>query len=260
MFFTLSKILGPLTNPAVILAILILAGLLALWMRRWRAAVYLQAAAAAIVILFGILPGATWLALPLETRFPANPNLPAHVAGIIVLGGSERVDASGTWGQPLLSDPTPLATLVALARRFSDAKLVFSGGGSWPNTTLKEADVVSAFLTEIGFDAKRVIYERRSRNTYQNGLFSYQLIKPKPGERWILVTQAIAMPRAVGVFRHMGWNVIPYPAGYLTARRHPGLFSLNIGGGLQLAAFATHEWIGLIAYRLVGYTDQIFPR
>lgn len=260
MFLTLSKTLGPLTNPGLILAILILVSLLALWVRRWRLAVSLQTAAAAIVILLGILPGATWLALPLETRFPANPNLPAQVAGIIALGGTEHVDASAAWGQPIFSDPTPIAALVALARRYPDAKLVFSGGGSRPHTAMKEPDVVRAFLTQIGFDADRIIYEGRSRNTFENGLFTYQLVKPKPGDRWVLVTEAISMPRAVAVFRRLGWDVIPYPAGYLTASQNPGLFSINITGGLRLASVAIHEWIGLIAYRLMGYTDQIFPR
>lgn len=260
MFVVLSRTLGQLINPALILAVLIFAGLIALLMHRWRIAIFLQIAAAVVVILLGIFPGATWLALPLETRFPAKPILPDHIAGIVVLGGTERIDASATWGQPILSDPTPIATVVALARRYPYARLVFSGGGSLPNRALKESDVVRDFLTEIGFDANRLIYEAQSQNTFQNGLFTYQLIRPKPGENWILVTQAISMPRAVAVFRHVGWDVIPLPAGYETASRKLGFISINILGGLHLAAVAIHEWVGLIAYRLMGYTDQLFPR
>lgn len=260
MFFVLSKAFGESTNPAVILAILILASLFALLTRRTRPAVILLSVAATIIAIFGVLPGAPWLALPLETRFPVNPPLPAHVSGIIVLGGTERVDATATWGEPTLSDPTPIVTLVTLARRYPDAKLVFSGGGWQRNATLTESDVVRDFLTEIGFNAKRIIYETHSRNTFENGEFSLQLVNPKPGERWILVTQAIAMPRAVGVFRRVGWDVIPFPAGYMTASRNPGFLSINIIGDLNLASVAIHEWIGLIAYRLMGYTDQIFPR
>ena len=260
MFFVLSRILDPITNPVLILAVLILISLVALMVRRWYLAVFLQTAAVAIVIFIGILPGAAWLALPLETRFPVNPNLPEHVAGIIVLGGTERVDASAAWGQPILSDPTPIAIAVALARRYPQAQLVFSGGGSASNTTLKEADVVRAFLIEIGFDANRIAFEMQSRNTFQNGVFTYQLIRPKPTEHWILLTQAISMPRAVAVFRHVGWNVIPFPAGYMTESKNPRFISINILGGLHLAAVAIHEWAGLIAYRLMGYTDQIFPR
>lgn len=93
---------------------------------------------------------------------------------------------------------------------------------SWPpNTILKESDVVKGFLTEIGFDANRVIYEERSQNTFQNGLFTYQLVRPKPGERWILVTQAISMARAVAVFRHIGWDVIAFPRGLSGSKSRP---------------------------------------
>lgn len=260
MFFELSKTLGPLTNLAVVLAVLIVASLFAIISRQRRFAVFLQLTATAIVLFFGVLPGATWLALPLETHFPADPIFPRQVAGIIALGGTERVDATATWRQPILSDPTPIVKLVALARQYPNAKLVFSGGGSRSFSTLKEGDVVRAFLTEIGFDANRIIYETQSRNTFQNAVFTYQLMRPKPDEHWILVTQAISMPRAVAVFRHAGWNVIPVPAGYMTASQSPGFISVNILGGMQLAAVAIHEWVGLIAYRLMGYTDQLFPR
>ena len=233
---------------------------MSLLVRRWRHAVLLQSVAVAIILLFGVLPGGTWLALPLETRFQANPTLPAHVAGIIALGGTERVGTTATWGQPILSDPMPIVALVVLSHRYPDAKLMFSGGGSHRHATLKEADVVRVYLTDMGFDANRIVYETQLRNTFQNGVFTYQLIRPKPNERWILVTQAISMPRAVAVFRHAGWDVIPFPAGYMTESKNPEFISLNILEGLHLAAVAIHEWVGLIAYRLMGYTDQIFPR
>jgi uncharacterized SAM-binding protein YcdF (DUF218 family) len=62
----------------------------------------------------------------------------------------------------------------------------------------------------------------------------------------------------MGVFRTAGWNVVPYPAGYLTGRRG-GLIGFDILGGFQLAYVALHEWAGLVAYRIMGYTDELFP-
>ena len=118
--------------------------------------------------------------------------------------------------------------------------------------------MVRGFLAEIGVNGDRILYERQSRNTYENATRALELIQPKPGETWILVTQAISMPRAVGVFRKAGWDVIPYPAGYLTGGRSGGL-SLDLLGGLRLASIAIHEWAGLLAYRVMGYTDALFP-
>jgi uncharacterized SAM-binding protein YcdF (DUF218 family) len=230
-------------------------------LRRVRAAIVLQGVAASIAALLGVMPGGYWLTIPLETWFPANPALPEHVAGIIALGGTERVAQSEAWGQPTLSDPTPIAALISLGRRYPEAKLVFSGGGqSRPNGTLTEADVVRTFLDEIGIGGDRVIYEPRSRNTFENAAFSRDLIHPNAGDRWILVTQATSMPRAVAAFRHAGWDVIPFPAGYVTDREPGFLLSFRLRSGLSLASIALHEWGGLIVYRLMGYTDELFPR
>jgi uncharacterized SAM-binding protein YcdF (DUF218 family) len=261
MFFTVSKIFGGIANPATLLAFLTLAAGTALLARRSRLATLLQSISIAIVLLFGVLPGANWLALPLESRFPADPALPPDVAGIIALGGTERVEQSATWGQPSLSDPGPIVALMNLGRRYPQAKLMFTGG---PHPTsdskLSEADVVRQFLNEVGADATAILYETNARNTYENALFTYELVHPHPGERWILIGQAIGMPRAVGVFRHAGWDVIPFPAGYLSGSKRAAALSFDLLGGLNLAYFAAHEWVGLIVYRLMGYTDEVFPK
>ena len=248
-----------LLEPSALLALLVLACLAAMVFRRWRLAILLQVIAAAIVVLLGVLPGAAWLALPLERRFAADPALPPRVAGIIAIGGTERTSQSAAWGQPILDDPTPIAALVALGRQYPDAKLVFAGGAHPRDASeVTEAQIVRRFLGMIGADADRVVYEDRSRNTLENALFARDLVHPQ-AEPWILVAQAISLPRAVAVFRHAGWNVIPYPAGYLTADDARLSASSDLAGGLRLASLALHEWGGILIYRLMGYTDDLFP-
>jgi len=260
MFFLLSKLFGGLVSPAVWLAIAILGAGLATIARRKRLAVVLQGLSVVLVVLFGIFPCANWLAIPLEDRFSANPPLPDEVAGIIALGGTERVEQSAAWGQPVLSDPGPIAALVALGRRYPAATLVFTGGiHARSDRRVGETTIVRDFLSDLGADSRSIVYEDRARNTLENATLALELVKPKPGERWILVCQAIGMPRAVSVFRQAGWNVIPYPAGYLTNGQRGTDLSFDLIGGLSLAAVALHEWVGLIAYRIMGYTDALFP-
>ena len=123
-----------------------------------------------------------------------------------------------------------------------------------------KSDVVRDFVNELGANAASILYDDRARNTHENATLTYELVHPKPGERWILICQAIGMPRAVGAFRRTGWDVIPFPAGYVSGSKRPVALSFDLLGGLSLAYFAAHEWGGLIAYRLMGYTDEVFPR
>jgi uncharacterized SAM-binding protein YcdF (DUF218 family) len=260
MFIDALRLGSHIIEPVALLAILVLASIVATIVRRRRLALLLQVTALIIVTLTGILPGGAWLALPLEERFPSNPSLPDHVDGIIVLGGTERVLQSAAWHQPIFSDPTPILVFLALGRQYPHAKLIFTGGmhpRNAPSPT--EADIVREFVRALNMDDHRILYEARSQNTLENALFSRDLVHPDTGQRWILVTQAISMPRAVAVFRHAGWNVIPFPAGYLSKGDGRVSASLDLLGELSLASVALHEWGGLLAYRLMDYTDELFP-
>lgn len=261
MFFVVSKLLGSLTNPGILLGIFVLGSGAAALGRRKRLSAVLLGASVALILLFGVLPGAAWLALPLETRFVAAPALPDKVAGVIVLGGTEMVEQSAAWHQPMLSDPAPIAALIMLGRRYPDAKLVFTGGmRARRDENVSEAAIVRDFVNELDTSGRAIIYEDRSRNTYENAVLTRELIGPMPGEHWILVCQAIGMPRAVGVFRQAGWDVIPFPAGYLTGGTNEISLSFDPVGRFHLAAVALHEWIGMIVYRMMGYSDELFPR
>lgn len=254
------RLFGLVIDPSALLCLLVLATFIAMLLRRNRLAFMLQSGATGIIIFFALLPGGAWLALPLERRFPIIQDLPEDVTGIITLGGTERLAQSAAWGQPSLSDPTPIAMLLALGRRYPHAKLIFTGGSSLPGAeALTESGIVRDFLRDVGADASRVMYEERSRNTLENALFTREMIHPRAGERWILVGQATSLPRAVGVFRHAGWNVIPVPAGFLTDGAARISSPLHIASRLSLASLAIHEWGGLLVYRLMGYTDELFP-
>ena len=102
--------------------------------------------------------------------------------------------------------------------------------------------------------------ESRPRTTSEDAFYTAALLKPKPSERWLLVTSALHMPRAVGCFRAAGFQVEPYPVEFRTGGpSHP--FALFATGSAALSQFdmAAKEWIGLIAYRLMGKTDALFP-
>jgi uncharacterized SAM-binding protein YcdF (DUF218 family) len=65
------------------------------------------------------------------------------------------------------------------------------------------------------------------------------------------------MPRAVGCFRRVGFDVIPYPVDYNSGTN--AFFGDNFANDLRTLGWATHEWVGLVAYRVMGRTDVLFP-
>jgi uncharacterized SAM-binding protein YcdF (DUF218 family) len=258
MLFLASKLLWAALVPGNLLLLLLLAGLAATALGR-RRGLRLAWAAALALLAVAVLPVGQWLVAPLEARFP-QPVLPARIDGIIVLGGAVEPGISRAHGRVALDDAAERITeALALAQRHPEAKLLLSGGDPsiLPGSQGNEADVTRRLFIELGIPAARILVEDRSRNTYENAVFSRALAAPQPGQIWVLVTSAAHMPRAVGCFRHAGFGVLPYPVDYHTvAHPAPGF---DLSGHFTLLDLAAKEWVGLAAYRLLGRTDSLFP-
>jgi uncharacterized SAM-binding protein YcdF (DUF218 family) len=67
------------------------------------------------------------------------------------------------------------------------------------------------------------------------------------------------MPRAVGAFRRVGWPVVAWPVSYKSAEHISLLEQAPVGDKIAAFDWAVHEWVGLIAYYLLGRTDSLFP-
>ncbi len=74
-------------------------------------------------------------------------------------------------------------------------------------------------LEALGVPRERLTLESRSRDTYENAVFTKRLINPAPGERWLLVTSGWHMPRAIGCFRKAGFPVEAWTVDYRTSGR-----------------------------------------
>jgi uncharacterized SAM-binding protein YcdF (DUF218 family) len=251
-----------LITPDMVVFLLLVLGTAMLWTRRRRRTGRRLVTFAVIVIAaLAVLPFGAVMTGLLEDRFPTLAAPPASVDGVIVLGGAIRQVIARARGQPSFSAAAERMTaFVALARRLPGAALVFTGGSAlrdYPD--LKEAAVARQFFAEMGLDAGRIIYEDRATNTYENAVFSYELVKPAAGARWLLVTSAMHMPRAIGAFRKAGWPVIAYPVDYRTTGEGNLRLWQGVVGGIDGFGIALREWLALLGYRLLGRTDSLFP-
>lgn len=261
MFFSLSKLFWFAATPSNFLTLAIVAGLILALTRLRRLGLGLAGAGALGLVAAGFSPLANWIIIPLENRFAAYADV-GRVDGVIVLGGSFQAGESAARGQATINEAGErIVALADLARRYPDAKLVFSGGaGELLTAEIPEADGLKHFLGAFGVPAERVTFENRSRTTSENAAFSRDLVRPGPAERWLLVTSAWHMPRAIGCFRKAGFAVIAYPVDFRTRGwRDGGRLFASAADGLRRLEVGVKEWLGLAGYRAAGYIDEVFP-
>jgi uncharacterized SAM-binding protein YcdF (DUF218 family) len=182
----LSRIIGIIFTPSDFLLLLLILGVVLRWTRYHRWASRLVIGVTVCLLLIFLLPIDEWLAAPLENRFP-RPAWPAHVDGMIVLGGGEDGVIFAARGIPAPDRAEGrLVAAAELSRRYPDAKLIFSGGlAPLSPKTMSEAPVARAILQQMGVPPSRIILESRARNTWENFVYSKELAKPRPGETWL---------------------------------------------------------------------------
>jgi len=263
MSFTLSKLFWAFFSPGNLLVLLLLLGGFLVTARNdvWHNLGRRLCFDVAFLLFFAaVFPIGDWLLAPLENRFP--PVVPDHVDGIVLLGGDERPLFTELRGQPVMyGSADRYIEFATLARKYPQAELVFSGGSGRlvPEAKTKDAEVAKQALGGIGVPVDRMIFEDGSRNTYENAVKTAALVHPGPQQTWLLVTSAAHMPRSMASFRKAGWNIYPAPADYQTGGQISSRPQFDLEDHLRKITIAMHEYYGLLAYRLMGYTDKLWP-
>jgi uncharacterized SAM-binding protein YcdF (DUF218 family) len=262
MFFILSKVLGFFATPSNLVIGFGLLGAVLCATRLARIGRRMTVASLIALALLGLSPLGNALIIPLEQRFPSWDDTRGAPDGIVVLGGAITPEVSAARNEVALNEAAERITAaVALARRYPDARIVYSGGtGAFIYAEGSEAVSAVRIFESLGLPQERVTSEEQSRNTVENAVFSMLVAMPQPGERWLLVTSAYHMPRAMGVFRQAGFPVEAYPVDWRTRGPQDALRPFStLGSGLERADTAAREWIGLLVYWLTGRSSSLFP-
>ena len=263
MFYYFAKVAGFFLNPSTALLLLLLLGTVLLWSRWARGGRRIVAVSALLLLITGLSPLGNALILPLENRFP-RPEIgqDQRVDGIVVLGGAQDMSNTVRRGVPALNEASErLVEAAALARRYPEARILFTGGSNAVfGDRQSEATGARQLLEALGVEPGRLLLEDKSRNTYQNTQYSLAMAKPENGQTWLLVTSAGHMSRAMGCFRKVGFRVQPWPVDYRTRGREDLVrFFPKAFEGWRRVDMAVREWIGLLIYRATGRTNTLFP-
>ena len=263
MFYYVSKVAWFFATPSNLLVSLTLLGFGLSFLRRTRRfgigfALVMTIATGAL----GLLPISTYLIVPLEDRFPPFNDDGMPVDGIVLLGGAVEASDSVSRGQMIVNEAAErVLDTIQLAHRYPQARVLVSGGGGTVfGDGVGEAPIIAEYLKSIGIDPARIIVEDRSRTTSENAIYSRELVKPGEDERWLLVTSAWHMPRAIGAFEKAAFAVTAYPVDFRTGggsgKDRPFAF---VSDGLRRLDIGAKEWAGLIGYYLTGRTNVLFP-
>jgi len=252
------KLVSFFAVPSNAIAALGVIGVITL-LRHPRQGAAIAMTALAALVLAALVPVGNMLLVPLEQRFVSTELPPRQLNGIIVLGGSYDTVTHGYLSTIYLEEDTePMAVIPDLARRYPAAPIIFSGGSD-STAEPSEAAIVKKYFISFGIAADRIVVEEHSQTTEQNARFTADLIQPAPDARFLLVTSSYHMPRAIGAFRKAGFNVIAFPVG---ARTHGWSESWQPAStateNMRRLDIAAHEWLGLLAYRVRGYSNELF--
>ena len=253
MFFFLSKLFAFLEMPIVwvtILLVLAIADKRPLRKRKWLISALCILYLFSNAFLFDLVIH-SWESEPVN--LPANAQ-PYDVA--IVLSGVINYDSQHDRLQ-FMRRSDRLMKAVELYKLGKVKKILITGGnGSMENGVMHENQRLVPLLEELGIPKENVLIEGSSGNTRENAMNSKRILdRDFPGGRFLLFTSGYHIPRAVRCFEKAGVHVDPYPTDLYSGR-----FKIEIGKMFVPNAetlfnweVLTHEWIGFLTYRILGY-------
>ncbi len=262
LFLVASKLAPLLVFPFSLALLCLIAALLP--RRASRTRVMFVSLALGILLVGSCAPLGRELGRSLEWQYLPLAEIPQADA-IVLLGGATA---------PRLYPRTHVEVNEAADRIFEAARLFRAGraprillsGGRFDGSQVlgPDADDVTMLLGELGVPADVLLREADSRNTFENALGARRVLAPLGANRILLVTSAMHMPRAVGLFRHQGFDVVPVPVDFGVTEDVPSDYGsffewtarlLPQADALAYTTRVLREYLGILVYRLRGQMD-----
>lgn len=262
MSVLLPKFISLFLYPLGLIWLLLGAALLLKRKPAWRRAALLLALA--LIWVGGNRWVATGLVRSLEWQYLPPDPLPQAEA-IVVLGGGtlpalyprSTVEIGGAGDR--------LIYAAHLYHRGAAPHILVSGGyiAALSERSAPASEDMAELLVMLGVPETAIWQEAESRNTYENAFYSRAFLEERGIDRIILVTSAFHMPRAVGLFRAQGMDVIPAPTDYsVTQAGWEQLWQPNLTAqlfnffpdvsNLDDTTRVIKEYLGILLYRLRG--------
>lgn len=258
MFFIFSKILSFFIVPINFLFVLTLYWWLSVAVfKRPLLTKFLARFTLIVWFVVGYYPIPDYLLSQLENTYPQATVDYKKLTGVIVLGGGE--------GKGTIAEARNEASLGRAAERLTAAvkahknspslKVLYTGHtGSVFHAGWSGSDIANKLLLDQGVSPDKIILENKSRNTYENALFSKKFLEQTANEgQWGLITSAAHMSRSMKIFEKVGLGerLIAIPVDYETSGK-TNWWRFDFKDGNDLWRNYLHETIGTLVYKLTG--------
>jgi uncharacterized SAM-binding protein YcdF (DUF218 family) len=248
----LKKIISPFFLPVPACLLIALIGLFFLWFtRRQKTGKVLVTIATLVLAFFSYSGVSDILVRPLEQKYPPITDFQAlkGVKWIVVLGGGSTVDHA----LPLstyLSDASlaRLSEAACIHNKLPQTRLIFSGRSGFEGFT-PVAEVMGDMALELGIKPEDIIIEPEATDTKDHPIRVKEIIG---SDKFILVTSASHMPRAMALFREHDMHPTPAPTDYLVMQEErftTGMFFPD-ADSLVKSGRAIHEYLGIMWAKL----------
>ncbi len=253
MFFFLSKTIGLLTQPPVILGLLLL-GVWWLKNSKWKKRL--------LVFTIGLffLFSNDFLSNELIRLWELPPTpyetiVKKYDYGIVLTGVTKA--QVGPRDRVFFARGADRAThAIQLYKLGIIEKIIISGGvGRLTDIGQTEARDLKAFMILCGVDSTSIVLETKSDNTAQSAREITQLFAGADPGKFLLITSAFHQRRSLACFRKQGWELDHFSADPFAHQRR---FTFQILFVPDVDAWVNwqillKEWSGMVMYKLAGY-------
>ena len=255
MEFYIAKVANYLLEPLYILSFFLLILILLILFTNYKKLTIFSAKFLLILFLFfSYTPLSNFLLNKIEDFIKPSKYPVQQLKGIVVLGGSFNSGLqSKERNQVLLnSSAERLTKVLEIYNKNPKILILFSGfSGELKPQGWSESDMAEKFFLEQGVRSENLIFENKSRNTFENINYSKDIIKNYKGA-WGLITSASHMPRSYFGFKRQGLILEPIIVDFKTGTSPIFWISFNIGSGLSNWSILLHEVVGISYYKITG--------
>ena len=255
MEFYVAKIANYLLEPLYILSFFLLILVFLLLFTNFKKLTIFSAKFLLILFLFfGYTPLSNFLLNKIEDFIKPSKYPVQQLKGVVVLGGSFNSGLQSKERNEVLlnSSAERLTKVLEIYNKNPKILILFSGfSGELKPQGWSESDMAKKFFLDQGVRSENLMFENKSRNTFENISYSKDIIKNYKGT-WGLITSASHMPRSYFGFKKQGLILEPISVDYRTGTSPIFWMNFDIKKGLENWNIILHEVAGVSYYKITG--------